>query len=253
MNATTFARVLGRRSLRAASMTTAAVVGAAAPMVASAQEVRPRPDPAEPVPTVAVGPAPGFDRGRRGVQLEFQAGATACMPSNGACGIGGTGLGGATLPSFGMGINVGWRVNPFFMVGGGYRFGMFHLGSDLQDAGYQFAHQNSFYALARPIFPVSRVDIGIDLGAGYSIQIFERSGDNRTYSQGFSLLLGPTIDVFLTDRFFIGAKVDFLLNAHFRRCEVSDGSTSCASPGATDIAPVHQVIYGVHVGGTFGG
>jgi hypothetical protein len=224
--------------------------------VASAQDVRPRPEPEEPQPAAAVAPPPTWerDRGRRGIQLELQLGATACLPANAACGIGGAGLGGVTLPSFGMGFNLGWRVNPYFVFGGAYRFGMFHPGSDMADTGgYQFGHQHSFYAVARPIFPVGRVDLGIDLGPGYSIQVFERQGNDREYAQGFSMIIGPTVDVFLTDRFFIGAKIDFLLNAHYRVCTVLDGSTSCAPPGPTDVAPVHQVIYGIHLGGTFGG
>lgn len=250
MTQTTPARRRRCQSLGAASAV-AASMSLSPTALASMQDVRPRPRPEEPV---AAPPAPAPPRvgpRRQGVQVELLAGATACMPADGACGVGGTGLEGVTLPSFGMGLNVGWRPSPYFIVGGAYRFGMFHPGSDV--AGFEFAHQNALYAVVRPIWPVRRVDLGVDLGLGYSNLRFEGGGDNREYSQGFSLIIGPTVDIFLTDRFFIGAKVDFLLNAHYRVCTVSDGSTRCAAAGPGDIAPVHQVIYGLHFGGTFGG
>jgi hypothetical protein len=223
---------------------------AGVPALASAQEVRPRPDPQEPAPVASIPPPPHWSPvTREGGQVEVLLGATACMPAEASCGVGG-GISSATLPSFGMGVNLGWRVNPYFMFGGAYRFGLFHPGSDL---GYRFGHQHGIYATVRPIFPVGRVDIGIDLGVGYSRQLFERDGDDRDFSQGVSFVLGPTLNVFVTDRFFVGAKADLLLNAHYQVCAVVGGSRACSPPQAGDIAPVNQVIYGIHLGGTFGG
>jgi hypothetical protein len=227
-----------------------ASIGSVVPALASAQDVRPRPDPAEPEPVAAIPPPPHWSPvARRGGQVELLLGATACMPADVGCGLGG-GIRSATLPSFGMGLNLGWRINPYFMFGGAYRFGMFHPGSDLD---FRFGQQHSIYATVRPIFPVGRVDLGIDLGAGYSRQTFHGGGGDKDLTQGFSFMVGPTIDVFVTDRFFVGAKIDFLLNAHYRVCSTVNGSQTCTAPGAFDIAPVHQVIYGIHLGATFGG
>jgi hypothetical protein len=191
---------------------------------------------------------------REGGQIEFFAGATACIPGEAECSVDAAGIDGFTLPSFGMGVNLGWRANRYVMVGGAYRFGMFHPDFDVVGGSdYRFAYQNSVYAVVRPILPLGRVDIGVDLGPGWSRQVFQRDGDRRDYSQGFSFVIGPTIDVFLTDRFFIGAKVDFLLNAHGEVCSEAGDRTVCTSAGNRDVAPVHQVIYGIHLGGTFGG
>jgi hypothetical protein len=238
----------GRAGLPVAALAAASL--GVAPALGSAQEVRPRPDPAEPEPVAPTPPPPEWSPvARRGGQIELLLGATACMPADASCGTGG-GIASATLPSFGMGLNGGWRVNPYFMVGGAYRFGLFHPGSDLD---VRLGQQHSIYAIVRPIFPVGRVDLGIDLGVGYSHQMFHREGDRRDVSQGASFVLGPTLNVFLTDRFFLGAKIDFLLNAHYRVCSVVGDSRTCTPPEPGDIAPVHQVIYGIHLGGTFGG
>ena len=191
---------------------------------------------------------------REGGQIEFFAGATACIPGEADCGVEGAGIDGYTLPSFGMGVNLGWRANRWVMLGGAYRFGMFHPNYDIvAGADYNVAFQNSVYAVVRPILPIGRVDIGVDLGPGWSRQSFLRDGDRSDYSQGFSFIVGPTIDVFVTDRFFIGAKVDFLLNAHNEVCQSAGDRTVCTNAGSRDVAPVHQVIYGIHLGGTFGG
>lgn len=263
-----------------AAAAAAAAMGVATPAVASAQDYRqqqepeqwrqPQPppqqqqqqqqqwsQPQQPQQQQQVRTAPErehYGPRREGGQIEFFAGATACIPGEAECNVDGAGIDGFTYPSFGMGVNLGWRANRYVMVGGAYRFGMFHPDFDVVAASdYRFAYQNSFYAVVRPILPLGRVDIGVDLGPGYSRQVFQRDGDRRDYSHGFSFVIGPTIDVFLTDRFFIGAKVDFLLNAHNEVCSEAGDRTVCTSVSSRDVAPVHQVIYGIHLGGTFGG
>jgi hypothetical protein len=241
-----------------ATIAAVAAMSVATPAMASAWQQQPQPQPQprpEEEPRVRTEPAPQhYGPRREGGQIEFFAGATACIPGEAECNIDAAGIDGFTLPSFGMGVNLGWRANRYVMLGGAYRFGMFHPDFDVVAASdYRFAYQNSIYAVVRPILPIGRVDIGVDLGPGWSRQVFQRDGDRRDYSQGFSFIIGPTVDVFVTDRFFIGAKVDFLLNAHAEVCSQAGNRTTCTGASSRDVAPVHQVIYGIHLGGTFGG
>jgi hypothetical protein len=247
-----------------AAAAAAATMSVATPALASNVYEQPQPPPQQqqqPLPPQQQQPPPEvraepeyYGPRREGGQIEFFAGATACIPGEAECSIDATGIDGFTLPGFGMGVNLGWRANRYVMVGGAYRFGMFHPDFDVVAASdYRYAFQNSVYAVVRPILPIGRVDLGVDLGPGWSRQEFIRDGDRRDYSQGFSFVIGPTIDVFLTDRFFLGAKVDFLLNAHGEVCSQAGDRTVCTSAGSRDVAPVHQVIYGIHLGGTFGG
>ena len=242
-----------RRGLGLAGVAAAAVtMGFVAPAHASAQDEDARRRAREGDPYMATDPVIAERRGprRQGGQIELLLGATACLPGETRCNIDDDGR---TWPSFGGGVNLGWRVNPYFMFGVGYRYGMFHPDYDFVAASdYDFAHQHSVYALFRPIIPIGPVDIGLDIGPGYSGQFFERGGNERDFSHGFSFLFGPSINVFVTDRFFIGAKVDFLLNSHRQICTATGERTVCTEPGNEDVAPVHQVIYGLHLGGTFG-
>jgi hypothetical protein len=255
----------GRRCLSVAAVAATATLGFVAPAQASTQDerqqTRAREGYAAPVQTEPrearareryESLAQTERRGprREGGQLELLLGATACMPGESQCSVDDDGR---TWPSFGGGVNLGWRINPYFMIGAGYRYGMFHPDYDFIAArDYDFAHQHGVYALFRPILPIGRVDLALDIGPGYSGQFFERGGNERDFSHGFSFIFGPSIDVFVTDRFFIGAKVDFLLNSHRQVCTKTADRTVCTEPGDDAIAPVHQVIYGLHLGGTFG-
>jgi hypothetical protein len=190
---------------------------------------------------------------RRGGQWEILAGATACVDARASCEIDRSAISGQTLPSFGGGVSLGWRVNRWLQLGGAYRFGMFQPDFDVTAGeSFDWAYQHSIFAFVRPTIPIWRVDLGLDLGPGFSRQVFRRSWESYDASQGFSFLIGPAVDIYLTDTFFIGAKVDILLNAHDEVCARGAGTRSCASPGSDDVAPVHQVIYGVHIGGNFG-
>src|SRR5690606_32725722 len=110
---------------------------------------------------------------------------------------------------------------------------------------------HSIYALVRPILPVWRFDFGLGLGPGFSRQTFRVNADRKDYSQGFSWVIAPTIDIFLTRRFLLGMKVDFLLNAHRDVCRKRGSNTNCSRSEDFDLGPVHQVLFGVHLGGTF--
>lgn len=190
---------------------------------------------------------------RKGGQWEILVGATACVPGEVDCEIDTSPIRGRTLPSFGGGVSLGWRAARWIQLGGVYRFGMFH--PDYEVAGnrdFDVAYQHAAYLFVRPTLPIWRLDLGVDLGPGFSRQVFIDDFDNRDYSQGFSFLVGPSIDVYLTKRVFLGAKVDLLLNVHDELCVERSGSKVCADFEGDAVAPVDQVIYGLHIGGNFG-
>ena len=43
----------------------------------------------------------------------------------------------------------------------------------------------------------------------------------------------------------------FLLNTQGDVCQQRGGQTLCAPARATDVGPVHQMVFGLNVGGTF--
>jgi hypothetical protein len=117
---------------------------------------------------------------------------------------------------------------------------------------YRRGMQNSVFGVVRPILPVWRFDFGLGLGPGFSRQTFVRTDGTKDYSQGFAFKLEPTIDVFVSRRVFVGAKLDLIFNAHGRTCREDAIEVNCTKQSYdTDLAPVHQMIFGLHVGGTF--
>jgi hypothetical protein len=191
---------------------------------------------------------------RRGGQWEILVGGTGCVPGRVDCKRDQVGVAlGTTRPSFGTGASLGWRAARFFMIGGAYRLGLFDPDYEVQTgANYRIAYQHSAFLLLKPILPIWRFDLGLDLGPGYSRQVFRRSNGDKDFSQGFAFLIGPSIDIFITRRVFLGGKVDFILNAHRTVCEERGGSRECVRSERRHLAPVHQVLFGFHLGGTFG-
>lgn len=196
---------------------------------------------------------------RRGGQFGVMLGGSACLPGRADCvrdqatGVGGVTVDGRTKPSFGMGAELGYRFNRFVFLGAAYNLGFFDTSYEVAGvADYRRGMQNSVFGLVRPIVPVWRFDFGLGLGPGFSRQAFSRDDGTKDYSQGFAFKIEPTIDVFVTRRMFVGVKADFILNAHGRTCRETETSVHCdKSRRDTDLAPVHQVVFGLHVGGTF--
>jgi hypothetical protein len=194
---------------------------------------------------------------RKGGQWGVLLGGSACVPGKAKCTRdqvtdGGITVDGETRPSFGLGAELGYRFNKWVFLGASYNFGLFNTSYEIAgQSGYKRGQQNSIYGLVRPILPVWRFDFGLGLGPGFSRQAFILDNGDKDYSQGFSFKIEPTIDIFVTQRVFIGAKVDLLLNGHTRTCRQRDNTTTCNDTENRDLAPVHQVIFGLHVGGTF--
>jgi len=206
------------------------------------------------VPSAALAAEGGIQR--KGGQWSVMAGGAACVPGRASCqresSTAGITIDGSTRPSLATGAELGYRLNDYVFVGANYRFGMFDMSFVNPDGyPYEFGYQHSVYGIVRPSLPLWRFDLGLSLGPGYSKQVFRLPGDDRDYSAGFSALMGPSLDLFISDRVFMGVHLDVLLNAQGDVCRQRGGQTTCTKAQATDPGPVHQMVFGLNIGGTF--
>lgn len=194
---------------------------------------------------------------RKGGQFGILVGGAACIPGKAECARdqvseGGITVDGRTRPSFGLGGELGYRFNRFVFAGAAYDLGFFDTSYEVTGhESYRRGYQHSVFGVVRPTLPVWRFDFGLGLGPGFSRQAFVRTDGSKDYSQGFAFKIAPTIDIFVSRRIFVGAKLDLILNGHGRTCRQRDDTTVCTDAGVTDLAPVHQMVFGLHVGGTF--
>lgn len=190
---------------------------------------------------------------RRGGQIEGIIGGTGCIPGRASCKHDELVLDGGTRPSFGVGASLGFRPIRFFMIGALYRYGMFDPDYRV-DSGpdYKSAGQHTVALMLRPIIPIWRFDLGFNVAPGFGRQVFRYSNGDRDISQGFSMLIGPTLDIFVTRNLFLGAEIDFIFNTQKKVCQVRDSGSDCTTNPIREVAPTHQSIYGFHIGGTFG-
>lgn len=194
---------------------------------------------------------------RKGGQWGVTMGGAACIPGKAKCARdsvsdGGVTIDGRTRPSFGTGAELGYRLNKWIFLGAAYNLGFFDTDYEVSGfSDYKRGYQNSVYGVVRPSIPAWRFDFGLGLGPGFSRQTFVTENGDKDYSQGFSFKLAPTIDIWVARRVFIGAKVDLLLNGHGKTCRERGNTTTCEKTADSDLAPVHQMVFGLHVGGTF--
>jgi hypothetical protein len=186
---------------------------------------------------------------RKGLQAETVVGVSACIPGAADCKSESESEGGTRL-SGGFGIDLGWRVHPVFLVGAGYTAGWFNPTWRVDGQRiYDNAFQQGVFGVLRAYIPIWRIDIGLELSPGWSRQSFvAASPDARTYSQGFALRPGASVDFRLFKRMFIGARVDFILAFHKQLCEMQGDDRNCAVAMDVRQLPAHQVIGGVHFG-----
>ena len=190
---------------------------------------------------------------RKGGQWEVLLGAAACMPGKAPCRQDNDVAEGRTRLSFGMGANLGYRWRYVFL-GAGYNLGLLRPDYEVLNASdYSIGYQNSVFGVIRPILPLWRFDIGLDIAPGFSWQTFRiAQGDgDKDFSRGFAFKFGPVVDIFITRRIFLGAKLDLILNAHRETCLKRGDTTTCSRTSDEDLAGTHQLIFGLHLGGTF--
>ena len=180
-------------------------------------------------------------------------GASACLPGKAPCARDDASdlAPGRTRLSFAFGAELGFRWR-HVLLAGAYDFGLFRPDYDIVDGpAFKTAYQQGVYAVVRPILPIWRLDLGVDLAPGFSRQTFRDEAGGKQFTQGFSMRLGPVVDIFLARRFFLGARLSFLVNAHGRTCRDDGDTRTCARTTDSDFAGVHQVMFGLVLGGTF--
>ncbi len=183
-------------------------------------------------------------------------GASMCIPGRAACsrdaGSGAVSVDGRTRPSFGMAAELGFRFNPYVSAGVHYTLAFLDADYEVEGASdYERVFVHGVYGVVRPTLPRGRVDFSLGLGAGFARQVLRRSDSQRDYADGFSALLSPGIDVFVSSRVFVGASADVLLNAPRRTCHEDGDATTCARASSLDAIPIHNTVFGLRVGGTF--
>lgn len=186
---------------------------------------------------------------RGGAQIEGLIGGSNCLPGRASCTPNNDTLSGTTRGAVGGGVLLGWRAFRWMTFGVAYRGGMFRPDYELDYANrYTRGAQHSFFAVARPTIPIWRFDLGVNVAPGYSRQNFRYDNGDRDFTQGFSFMTGPVVDVYVTQRFFLGFEADFIFNAHRDVCNVRGDSTNCTRYEERYPNPVHQAIYGLHLG-----
>ncbi len=193
---------------------------------------------------------------RKGGQWGVMLGGSACIPGKAKCNretVNDVTIDGKTRPSFGLAAELGYRFNKFVFLGAHYNFGLFDMQYEVSSPDtFKRGYQNSIYGVVRPTLPAWRFDFGLGLGPGFSRQTFVHDNGDKQYTQGFSFIISPSIDIFVSRRIFLGAKLDLLLNGHGRRCNKVGDSITCPGDAEYDVAaPVHQMVFGLHLGGTF--
>jgi hypothetical protein len=187
---------------------------------------------------------------RKGGQAEVMVGASACVPGKGECKDETLG---STKPSVGMAFDIGWRAHPAFFIGAGYGIGWFNpTWETATGREFRSAYNQGVFGILRAYIPIWRIDIGFEVAPGWSRQTFvNKGGGARNYSQGFALRPGLSLDIWLGRHVFIGAKVDFIFNFHNENCLKTSSMRDCTIGDDFRQTRVHQLIGGVHVGGSF--
>jgi hypothetical protein len=213
---------------------------------------------AEPATAAAPAAAPGQPRDRdfapkrQGFQIDGLIGGSGCIPGPAPCRYDSSTFSGKTMPSFGTGITLGWRATRWFLLGGMYRLGVLHPNYDGERSDYHYATVHTASLVLRPILPIWRFDLGLNVAPGYTRQLYRYGSSDGDWSEGFSMMVGPTIDFFVTERFFLGAEVDFVFSTQRWACMERGVSGDCGNDLAWQLAPTHQALYGLHIGGTIG-
>ncbi|MEZ4429856.1 MAG: hypothetical protein R3A51_19430 [Nannocystaceae bacterium] len=205
---------------------------------------------------------------RKGGQAELTFGGSLCIPGAADCSSSTTVVG-KTGPSIGGGFMIGYRPIKQFLIGAAYNVGFFNPDYRLDSAAdidrYKLAYQHSLFVVLRGILPIWRLDLGVEVGPGWSRQVFQVNDVDydlptigvatvdKEYSQGFALKTAPVVDIYITKHVFLGVKLDLIWNFHGEICYRYNGGDQrfCTSEGDLGKASVHQMIIGAHIGGTF--
>ena len=177
---------------------------------------------------------------RRGFNAEGAFGLNLCLG-------GGVGVGqcrSESLSAFQPGIAVhvlgGYRLSPYLVLGAAFDFRTLNSGQD-QTGEEPFSEINrlGFFASARAILPLSRSDLGVELGLGWSQQSFGlRSQLPESFSSsGFAVRPAVVFDYWVLADLALGVEVAGMFNLHSWFC----ADRVCA----TDMSTIPDSMRGV--------
>jgi hypothetical protein len=199
----------------------------------------------------------------RGAQLELLPAAAICLPTLVfKCKLAGIG---STGPFVGGAFTLGYRAERHAMFGVSYNGVALRPSFNLPDRNYEtFGHMHHVVGMFKVMLPIHRWEISTDMGAGWSYLLLPVQGGGRVYSHGFVAKIGPAVDIYVNNHFFIGLRADFLLNVHGKTCR--EGLTPIqldpevppldpnvcikrnAPEAKSEQIPVHLVMPGIHLG-----
>jgi hypothetical protein len=199
----------------------------------------------------------------RGAQIELLPAAAICLPSLVfKCKLAGIGQ---TGPFVGGGFTLGFRAERHAMFGVSYNGAALRPDYNLPDRRYEtYGHMHHVVGMFKVMLPIRRWEISTDVGAGWSYLLFPVEGGGKVFSHGFVAKIGPAVDVYINNHFFMGLKADFLINVHGKTCR--EGLTPIqldpevppvdpnvcikrnAPEAKSEQLPVHLVLPGIHFG-----
>lgn len=177
---------------------------------------------------------------RKGLQVDIAGGLSFCMPGGAArC----KRVDGVTAPHAGGVVTVGYRFRPWLLAGLSYEFGLLRPSyTDILGGRplYGPARHQGIFGVVRTGVDVGRVDLGLELGLGYSQQVATYVHDDfrgqRYGTLGFAARVTPLLAVYVTRRVYLGLRWDVTMNFH--------RSPAC-SPGRCE-GPVRAPAFGHH-------
>jgi hypothetical protein len=169
---------------------------------------------------------------RRGIAVDIAVGLALCQPAlvhGGLCGPRG---GGPPRPGFGARLGAGWRFNHHWHLSGAYirqghrPGGSFSAGAS--DGG--MVAVRGIVPLAIPRVTDSRVDLGFELGVGWSQRVLTRVGaPSRLSSNGAVLRPALIFEGWVVADLALGLEFATQINLHWQHCV--DGNCQTA-PGS---------------------
>jgi hypothetical protein len=168
---------------------------------------------------------------RRGLSFEVAPGLALCQPAllgGGVCGPRG---GAPAQPGLALRLSLGWRFNDFVLVSAGWV-----RQSHLPGGAFVGGRADGGMAALRGILPLptrrgddSHVDLGLELGLGYSQRVLSRdAAPNRLSSVGALIRPALVLEGWVIADLALGLEIATHLNLHWQHC----ADASCqARPG----------------------
>jgi hypothetical protein len=195
----------------------------------------------------SAGAAPRFEPQHRGAVIEVIPQVSICVPTA----IVSCNSDGSTRPFVGGTFNLGFRATRLIHIGLSYSGASLRpdYERELRPAYAEYGQLHGGWAVFRPNFDRGILELGMDIGAGYSWLNFPYADAPGVTSQGFSLKLAPIIAFFVHPHVYLGIRGDMILNFHGQVCvDTGVGGERCEERSESEQLPIHQFLGGLALG-----